>query len=134
MTPREGVTSDERPQRVVVIGPSNSGKSTLAQPLARSIDAPFVELDALYWRPNWVGAPDDEFAAAVIEATAGEAWVVAGSYSRVSRPHIWPRAQCVIWIDLPLASPYLGLFTARRSAHGRVSCCVAPTARCSGDS
>lgn len=86
----------------MVVGSSNSGKSTLARRLASSLDAPFVELDALYWRPGWVGAPDDEFAASVQQATAGDRWVVAGSYSRVTRPYVWPRAECVIWFDLPL--------------------------------
>ncbi len=102
MTPRDGGTSDERPRRIVVVGSSNAGKSTLAARLAKSLDAPFVELDALNWRPNWVEAPHEEFAAAVIEATAGDAWVVAGSYSRVTRQHVWPRAQCIVWLDLPL--------------------------------
>jgi len=49
--------------RIVVIGTTSSGKSTLAENLSKKLDLDFVELDALYWQPNWVGTPDEEFAA-----------------------------------------------------------------------
>ena len=41
--------------RIHVIGNSASGKSTLAARLASALDAPLVELDAINWRPGWVG-------------------------------------------------------------------------------
>ena len=85
-----------------MVGPTNSGKSTLAQRLAAALDAPRVELDALYWRPEWTPAPDEEFQAAILDATAGERWVVAGNYHRTAQPITWPRAALVIWLDLPL--------------------------------
>jgi adenylate kinase family enzyme len=88
--------------RIHVVGPSSSGKSTLAEELARRLDAPYVELDALYWRPGWVGAPADEFRAAIEEATAGDCWVAAGNYREFTRPLLWPRLTNVVWLDLPL--------------------------------
>lgn len=42
-------------RRIHVIGNSCAGKSTLGQRLARALDVPFVELDALNWQPGWVG-------------------------------------------------------------------------------
>lgn len=92
-----------RPGRVIVLGGSCSGKSTLAQRLARSIDAPFVELDAINWRPGWTQAPDDEFREALGAATSGEAWVVAGNYRRITQPTVWPRADLFVWLDLSLS-------------------------------
>jgi len=47
--------------RVVVLGCSGSGKSTLAHALAQKLDAPWVQLDALYWGPNWQPRPQREF-------------------------------------------------------------------------
>lgn len=36
--------------RVVLVGGPGSGKSTLGAEIARSIDAPHVEIDGLFWR------------------------------------------------------------------------------------
>ncbi len=91
--------------RIHVIGSSCSGKSSLAERLARSLAVPLVELDALNWEPNWVGlstADPDEFERRLRAATAGDAWVVAGSYARFSERVFWPRLETVIWLDLPL--------------------------------
>lgn len=92
-------------QRIHVIGNSCAGKSTLAEQLADALDVPFVELDALNWRPNWVAlnhtAPD-ELTRLIQEATAGKGWVVAGSYMNFSQNVFWPRLQTVVWLDPPL--------------------------------
>ncbi len=92
-------------RRIQVMGSSCSGKSTLAAALAGALDAPLVELDALNWRPNWIGLNDvdpEEFLRLVIEATRGDAWVVAGSYSQFSRRAFWDRVETVILLDLPM--------------------------------
>ena len=89
-------------RRIQVVGPSCSGKSTLAEALATKLGLTFIELDALFWRPGWVEPPADEFGAALREATFGDGWVVAGSYSRHTIPAFWPRLETVIWLDFPL--------------------------------
>lgn len=91
--------------RIVVLGVTGSGKSTLAERLSRALEVPFVELDALNWEPNWHSLAEhdpDEFLRRILEATAGEGWVVAGSYSTHSEPTFWPRLEAVVWLDLPL--------------------------------
>ena len=88
-------------QRIAIVGSSGSGKSTLGEQIAELIGAPFVELDALYWKPGWVGSEHGEFLGKVEEATAGDAWVVAGNYTR-TWPVYWGRADTVVWLDLPL--------------------------------
>ncbi len=91
--------------RIHVIGNSSSGKSTLAARLAGALDAPLVELDAINWQPGWVGlnATDpEELKRRIREATHGERWVVAGSYTRFSQETFWPRLDTVVWLDLPL--------------------------------
>lgn len=87
--------------RVVIVGESCSGKSTLAATLAGLLDAPFVELDALNWAPNWTPAPDQVFRDRIVEATKGDRWVVAGSYHRHAAELIWPRMDTLIWLDFP---------------------------------
>ena len=100
-------TTDPSPigRRVHVIGNSTSGKSTLAERLARALDADFVELDALNWLPGWVGLNEtdpDELERRFQHATRGDAWVVAGSYSAYAQRVFWSRLDTVIWLDLPL--------------------------------
>jgi adenylate kinase family enzyme len=89
-------------RRIAIIGSTSSGKSTLGERLAGLLDVPLVELDALYWKPDWVESADEEFFPKVAEATSGDGWVVAESYSR-TRELYWSRLETVIWLDLPLA-------------------------------
>ncbi|HEX6079435.1 MAG TPA: adenylate kinase [Methylomirabilota bacterium] len=89
---------DRRLRRVVVVGATGAGKSVLAERLARSLGLPFVELDALFWGPEWTAAEPAAFRARVAAATAGPAWVVAGNYGAV-RDLLWPRADTIVWLD-----------------------------------
>jgi adenylate kinase family enzyme len=88
-------------RNIVVVGSSCSGKSTLAEEIAGHLCLRFVELDALYWEPEWTHPPVDVFRERVAEATAGDGWAVAGNYSR-TLDLIWPRADTIIWLDLSL--------------------------------
>jgi adenylate kinase family enzyme len=90
-------------RRIIITGIPGSGKSTLAERVAHRIDAPFVELDALYWEPDWVEADADVFRARVRAATDGDAWVLAGNYFSRTQDITWPRAQCVVFLDVPLS-------------------------------
>jgi adenylate kinase family enzyme len=93
-------------RRIQVIGNSCSGKSTLAARLSRYLDLPLVELDALNWRPGWVGLNEvdpAELARLIAEVTAGDAWIVAGSYAEFARRVFWDRLETMIWLDLPRA-------------------------------
>ncbi len=86
--------------RYVVVGTSGSGKTTLARKLASRIDGRHIELDALFWLPDWQMRRTDEFRQLVAEATAGDRWVVDGNYS-IARDVAWRRAEAVVWLDLP---------------------------------
>ena len=85
-------------RRIVVIGTTGSGKTTLARRLSQLLDIPHVELDALNWEPDWVQAPTEVFRQRTEEALRGEAWLVDGNYSAV-RDIVWPRAGTLVWLD-----------------------------------
>ena len=87
-------------RRVLVIGRSGGGKTTLARALAERLGVPWISLDRRYWRPGWVETPLAEWTAMQPELVAGEAWVIDGTYHR-TLPLRLPRADTVIWIDLP---------------------------------
>lgn len=88
-------------KRVVVVGVTSSGKSTLAELLAQRFDLCYIELDALHWEPNWQPAPLEVFRDRVAKATQAEKWTVAGNY-HIARDLIWPKAEVVIWLDYSL--------------------------------
>lgn len=90
-------------QRIVVVGATGSGKTTLAVQLAQRLGLPHVELDALYWGPNWTEPPRDEFRQRVSAALAGPRWVTDGNYSK-ARDITWSLAESLVWLDygLPL--------------------------------
>src|SRR5215475_4191315 len=87
-------------QRILIIGPSGAGKSTLARCIGERLGLPVVHLDAINWNPGWVQTEVEPFRRRVAEAAAGEAWVMDGNYSAHLDLRL-PRAQAVIWLDLP---------------------------------
>lgn len=88
-------------RRIVVVGNTSSGKTTLARTLSQRLALPHTELDGLYWQANWTPAETAVFQARVGQATAGERWVVDGNYSKV-RDLLWQRADTLVWLDYPL--------------------------------
>ena len=67
-------------KRILVIGSTGSGKTTLAEHIAKKLNIPHVELDGLFWEPNWTPATKEVFRERVQAATQCEAWVVDGNY------------------------------------------------------
>ena len=97
----ESVSGIEPLKRVVVVGTSGAGKTTLAGELARVLGVSHVELDAYRHGPNWTETPDDIFREKISGALTGQDWVVDGNYS-VARDIIWTRATTVVWLDYPI--------------------------------
>lgn len=88
-------------KKIIVIGTTGSGKSTLAKALSERLGLPRIELDSLFWEPNWQGSSDEEFFKKIESALAGKAgWIIDGNYTRANHL-MWPQADTVIWIDLP---------------------------------
>lgn len=89
-------------KRIIVIGSSNAGKSTLAEDLAKRLGVPFIELDALHWEPGWVAAEREVFRERVRKTIEPESWVMAGNYISLQQDVSWPAADTIVWLDLPL--------------------------------
>src|ERR1700704_5000551 len=84
--------------RLVVVGTSGSGKTTMAARLARSLGGSHAELGALRHGRNWEQATEAQLRERAADATTGEGWVVDGNYSAV-RDVVWPHATAIIWLD-----------------------------------
>ena len=92
---------DDLGSRICIIGPSNSGKSTLAQAIGAARGMPVVHLDTLFHLPNtdWEARPLEEFIALHDAAIAEDRWVMEGNYSRTF-PQRFARASGLILIDI----------------------------------
>ena len=71
MTNYESLEGKSIGQRIVVIGTTGSGKTTLAKALSARLNLPHVEMDAIHWGPNWTPLPDDALRAAITHALSG---------------------------------------------------------------
>src|SRR6185503_1493018 len=90
-------------RRVAILASaSGSGKTTLGRELARRLDVPFHELDALHHGPDWTEATADELRARVEPLVAEDAWVLDGAYRGKLGDLVLERAELVVWLDLPL--------------------------------
>jgi adenylate kinase family enzyme len=99
------VTLGELGSRICIMGPSSSGKSTLAEAISRAQGLEAVHLDQLHHLPHtdWMPRPADEFAALHDAAIRGSRWVMDGNYSRLL-PQRLARATGFILLDVPTAT------------------------------
>src|SRR6478672_8699445 len=67
-------------QKILIIGSSGAGKSTFAKQLGEITGIEVVHLDKVYWRPNWVEMPKDEWRKTVAHLLAGDTWIMDGNY------------------------------------------------------
>jgi adenylate kinase family enzyme len=90
-------------RRVNVKGTPGSGKSTFAIELARRLELPYVELDALHHGPNWSEPTAEEFRARVREAMDArpDGWVIDGNYEGKLGDLLLAEADTIVWLDLP---------------------------------
>jgi adenylate kinase family enzyme len=109
-------------RRIAVRGTSGSGKSTFSAALARRLDVPWIELDALHHGPNWSEPTPGEFRdrVRVAMAAAPDGWVIDGSYDSKLGDTVLAAADTIVWLDLPLwvFYPRLVRRTLHRVRHG----------------
>ena len=86
-------------QRINVVGASGSGKSIFSRKLSAILSIPHVEMDAIFWQPNWQESDDNTFFSKLsAEILPLSNWVLDGNYTR-SIPIKWEKVDLVIWLD-----------------------------------
>ncbi|MGW3661830.1 AAA family ATPase [Streptomyces sp. NPDC005141] len=87
-------------ERILVVGVTGAGKSTLARAVSSRLGFPYHEMDALYFNgPNW--AVNDRLVEDVSGLTAEPRWIIDSLGYPEVRDLLWQRADTVIWLDYP---------------------------------
>ncbi len=87
-------------ERILVVGVTGAGKSTLAQALSSRLGLPYHEMDALYFNgPNW--AINNKVNEDVSRLTAEPRWIIDSLGYPEVRDLLWARADTVVWLDYP---------------------------------
>jgi adenylate kinase family enzyme len=84
--------------RINIVGTTGSGKSTFSKELAAVLNIPYVQIDQVYWGPDWYEPSDEEFFPKLKAALDKDSWVLDGNYQR-TQPIKWKNVQAVIWLD-----------------------------------
>ena len=87
-------------ERVWIVGPPASGKTTLARAIREKTGLPHHPLDALYWQPDWRATDQRAFRETVSSLCDQDQWILDGHYPFLL-DIILKRAGTVVWLDLP---------------------------------
>lgn len=90
-------------QKIIITGTTCTGKTTLGNKLSHELSITQIDLDELYFLPEWVEKDKEVFVQDVINATKGlNNWIVTGSYQTLLKDTIWQEASVIVWLDYPL--------------------------------
>ncbi|WP_201003613.1 DNA topology modulation protein [Paenibacillus glycanilyticus] len=87
-------------KRIAIIGSGGAGKSTLARKLGQALNREVSHLDALFWKPNWVGVPRQEQIIVQTELVKQEEWIIDGNYGGTLDIRLHA-ADTIIYLDYP---------------------------------
>lgn len=87
-------------QKIMIIGSSGAGKTTLARTLHELTGLELLPLDRYYFLPNWVECAPDEWAIKVKQLSEKPTWIIDGNYGRTMDVRL-EKADTLIFLDFP---------------------------------
>ncbi|MBH1963411.1 MAG: AAA family ATPase [Comamonadaceae bacterium] len=111
---------DDLGPRICILGPSNSGKSTLACAISRQRGLPVIHLDQLFHQPHtdWKPRPQAEFIHLHDQAIQQHQWVMEGNYTRTIEQRM-QRATGLILLEVSTATSLFRYFRRTWFEHDR---------------
>ena len=107
-------------QRILVIGCSGGGKTTLSAKIAALRDLEFQSLDRdVRWLPGWVERDRAEQRVIISQLAQRERWVMDGSGASSFDIRL-PRTELVLWVRVPRHVALLGLMKRVSRYYGSV--------------
>src|SRR5215467_4625468 len=91
-------------QRVMIIGPGASGKSTLARQLGEITGLRVMELDKIFWRPGLIETPRDQWVELQQKLVSEDSWIMDGDLGPYDAIEIRLRAaDTIVFLDFSLS-------------------------------
>jgi len=110
-------------KRILIIGISCSGKTTVGRKLSKKLNIPFHDLDDLYWNPGWIETDKEKFKNSVTSLCKEESWIIVGNYNSV-QSLVLEECDTVIWLNLSRARVwYQALVRSMRRILFSERCC-----------
>src|SRR3954447_18861199 len=91
--------------RVLVTGLPGSGKTSVSMNLAERTGLPHIEIDQLYFTPDY--RVRETFLSDLAEVLAKPGWILDDWGAPESWDDVWAAADTVVWIDLPFGVPFV---------------------------
>lgn len=85
-------------QRILIVGCSGAGKTTLSWALGKQLGLEVIHLDREYWRAGWIESPRPEFLVRLSKLLERDAWIMDGNYDSTLGLRM-ARADIAIFLD-----------------------------------
>ena len=106
-------------ERILVIGCSGTGKSTLAQAIAGLCGLTYASMDRdIFWLPGWKLRPREQSLALINQVVDAPRWIMDGNSPSTVPLHL-PRTDIVIWRPPPRHVALCGIFRRWLAYRGR---------------
>jgi adenylate kinase family enzyme len=90
-------------KKILIIGNSCAGKTTLAKEISQELGLHWVDLDEIHWLPDWKKRSEEEFISLIhSEILSHKEWIVSGNYHGIAQHNIWKENDTIIWLDYSL--------------------------------
>lgn len=96
-------------KKINVVGTTGSGKTTVAKTIAKILNQPHIEIDQIFWGPNWQKPTNRDFYDRLkLSLENSNAYVLDGNYTKTNSLKL-SHVQTVVWLNLPLNQNFFQL-------------------------
>ena len=112
-------------EKILIIGCSCSGKSTLARSMSQKLGIPVIHLDQLWWKAGWETVTVEEFDSRLHLAMNMDRWIIDGNYNRTLQQRI-EKCDTIVYLDFGRWECLRGMVQRVFGSYGKVRPDMAP--------